>query len=162
LRDSHILSAPDRIRTCDLRFRRPTLYPTELRARVPNLARAILRARVMIGCATLAHRPGVLPALAQEGDRPLRRSVVVEADRHPSRLRRGPAVALGLAPLDQRALLIRRQGNVEGRGRVQVSQLATTDQEAGGPKRPSAVLSPSQELTSWAKLSPTFAPMSPI
>ncbi len=25
-------SAPDRIRTCDLRFRRPTLYPTELRA----------------------------------------------------------------------------------------------------------------------------------
>jgi hypothetical protein len=29
-------SAPDRIRTCDLRFRRPTLYPTELRARVPR------------------------------------------------------------------------------------------------------------------------------
>src|SRR5262249_41313055 len=28
-----IFSAPDRIRTCDLRFRRPTLYPTELRAR---------------------------------------------------------------------------------------------------------------------------------
>ena len=27
-------NAPDRIRTCDLRFRRPTLYPTELRARV--------------------------------------------------------------------------------------------------------------------------------
>ncbi len=26
------LSAPDRIRTCDLRFRRPTLYPAELRA----------------------------------------------------------------------------------------------------------------------------------
>ncbi len=25
-------NAPDRIRTCDLRFRRPTLYPTELRA----------------------------------------------------------------------------------------------------------------------------------
>ena len=25
-------SAPDRIRTCDLRLRRPTLYPTELRA----------------------------------------------------------------------------------------------------------------------------------
>ena len=25
--------APDRIRTCDLRLRRPTLYPTELRAR---------------------------------------------------------------------------------------------------------------------------------
>src|SRR5881296_2618928 len=24
--------APDRIRTCDLRFRRPTLYPAELRA----------------------------------------------------------------------------------------------------------------------------------
>ena len=29
--------APDRIRTCDLRFRRPTLYPTELRARVAGL-----------------------------------------------------------------------------------------------------------------------------
>src|SRR5660398_205135 len=27
-------SAPDRIRTCDLRFRRPTLYPTELRAQL--------------------------------------------------------------------------------------------------------------------------------
>jgi len=27
-------SAPDRIRTCDLWFRRPALYPTELRARV--------------------------------------------------------------------------------------------------------------------------------
>ncbi len=26
------LYAPDRIRTCDLRFRRPTLYPAELRA----------------------------------------------------------------------------------------------------------------------------------
>src|SRR3954464_4291761 len=25
-------NAPDRIRTCDLRFRRPTLYPAELRA----------------------------------------------------------------------------------------------------------------------------------
>jgi hypothetical protein len=31
------VSAPDRIRTCDLRFRRPTLYPAELRAqRVPE------------------------------------------------------------------------------------------------------------------------------
>jgi hypothetical protein len=29
-----IRSAPDRIRTCDLRLRRPTLYPAELRARV--------------------------------------------------------------------------------------------------------------------------------
>jgi hypothetical protein len=28
------LSAPERIRTFDLRFRRPTLYPAELRARV--------------------------------------------------------------------------------------------------------------------------------
>jgi hypothetical protein len=27
-----LASAPDRIRTCDLRFRRPTLYPAELRA----------------------------------------------------------------------------------------------------------------------------------
>ena len=27
-------SAPDRIRTCDLWFRRPTLYPTELQAHV--------------------------------------------------------------------------------------------------------------------------------
>ncbi len=29
---ARFLSAPDRIRTCDLRFRRPTLYPAELRA----------------------------------------------------------------------------------------------------------------------------------
>ena len=33
-------SAPDRIRTCDLRFRRPTLYPTELRARGRTLFQA--------------------------------------------------------------------------------------------------------------------------
>src|SRR5688572_15970606 len=33
------LDAPDRIRTCDLRFRRPTLYPAELRAPVrPRIA----------------------------------------------------------------------------------------------------------------------------
>ena len=39
-------NAPDRIRTCDLRFRRPTLYPAELRARVGVGTRgAILRAR---------------------------------------------------------------------------------------------------------------------
>ena len=31
--------APDRIRTCDLRLRRPTLYPTELRARRTNVRR---------------------------------------------------------------------------------------------------------------------------
>src|SRR5919109_2295282 len=31
-------SAPDRIRTCDLRFRRPTLYPAELRARAAGRA----------------------------------------------------------------------------------------------------------------------------
>ena len=29
----HDLSAPDKIRTCDLWLRRPTLYPAELRAR---------------------------------------------------------------------------------------------------------------------------------
>ena len=29
-----LYGAPDRIRTCDLRLRRPTLYPAELRARV--------------------------------------------------------------------------------------------------------------------------------
>ena len=28
-----VIGAPDRIRTCDLRLRRPTLYPAELRAR---------------------------------------------------------------------------------------------------------------------------------
>src|SRR6185295_7504994 len=33
------LNAPDRIRTCDLRFRRPTLYPTELRARAGVVSR---------------------------------------------------------------------------------------------------------------------------
>jgi hypothetical protein len=32
--DGQQRNAPDRIRTCDLRFRRPTLYPTELQARV--------------------------------------------------------------------------------------------------------------------------------
>jgi hypothetical protein len=32
-------NAPDRIRTCDLRFRRPTLYPTELQARVAGWGR---------------------------------------------------------------------------------------------------------------------------
>src|SRR6195952_439552 len=31
-------NAPDRIRTCDLRFRRPTLYPAELLARVLRIA----------------------------------------------------------------------------------------------------------------------------
>src|SRR5213596_3780676 len=31
-KDADSSNAPDRIRTCDLRFRRPTLYPTELRA----------------------------------------------------------------------------------------------------------------------------------
>ena len=30
----HFRGTPDTIRTCDLRFRKPTLYPTELRARV--------------------------------------------------------------------------------------------------------------------------------
>jgi hypothetical protein len=43
-------SAPDRIRTCDLRFRRPTLYPTELRAqavadRIPVLTHAPAQVR---------------------------------------------------------------------------------------------------------------------
>ena len=35
--------APDRIRTCDLWFRRPTLYPAELRAHlelIPSLAKS--------------------------------------------------------------------------------------------------------------------------
>ena len=32
LRNCDSQNAPDRIRTCDLRFRRPTLYPAELRA----------------------------------------------------------------------------------------------------------------------------------
>ena len=35
-------SAPDRIRTCDLRFRRPTLYPAELRARAGGLPRTAI------------------------------------------------------------------------------------------------------------------------
>jgi hypothetical protein len=41
------MSAPDRIRTCDLRFRRPTLYPAELRAlglRVARVARGLAAA----------------------------------------------------------------------------------------------------------------------
>lgn len=36
-------SAPDRIRTCDLRLRRPTLYPAELRARARTGGRRISR-----------------------------------------------------------------------------------------------------------------------
>src|SRR5215210_2039627 len=37
--NTRVSSAPDRIRTCDLRFRRPTLYPAELRAPVrPRIA----------------------------------------------------------------------------------------------------------------------------
>src|SRR4051794_30328136 len=38
-RDSLERNAPDRIRTCDLRFRRPTLYPTELLARALRIGR---------------------------------------------------------------------------------------------------------------------------
>ena len=37
--------APDWTRTSDLRFRRPTLYPTELRARVRPLSRRLRVAR---------------------------------------------------------------------------------------------------------------------
>src|SRR5687767_6690572 len=41
-RFQRVLSAPERIRTSDLRFRRPTLYPAELRAqgRADSLAAA--------------------------------------------------------------------------------------------------------------------------
>ena len=31
-RDSNISGTPDRVRTCDLRFRKASLYPAELRA----------------------------------------------------------------------------------------------------------------------------------
>src|SRR5450756_2527415 len=38
--------APDRVRTCGLRLRRPTLYPAELRARIAEQAKqSITRAR---------------------------------------------------------------------------------------------------------------------
>src|SRR5947208_6037388 len=68
-------SAPDRIRTCDLRFRRPTLYPAELRARGwacdgtprrPMLA--VLRPR--------AGPAGSLPTMPDEGYFPRGRSVL--------------------------------------------------------------------------------------
>jgi len=38
------VDAPDRIRTCDLRFRRPTLYPTELLAQSAEITRRLLHA----------------------------------------------------------------------------------------------------------------------
>jgi hypothetical protein len=34
---SEFSNTPGRIRTCDLRFRKPTLYPTELRAQLMNI-----------------------------------------------------------------------------------------------------------------------------
>ena len=50
------LSAPDRIRTCDLRFRRPTLYPTELRARARNSVAAPVGAQTRSRSAASARR----------------------------------------------------------------------------------------------------------
>ncbi len=41
------VNAPDRIRTCDLRFRRPTLYPTELLARARGGFYGLPSARAM-------------------------------------------------------------------------------------------------------------------
>ena len=49
-------SAPDRIRTCDLRFRRPTLYPTELRARARNSVAAPVGAQTRSRSAASARR----------------------------------------------------------------------------------------------------------
>src|SRR4051794_21368127 len=49
-------SAPERIRTSDLRFRRPTLYPAELRA----------RAEASVGGSRGAERAGFEPAMERE------------------------------------------------------------------------------------------------
>src|SRR3954453_22276108 len=51
-----VLSAPERIRTSDLRFRRPTLYPAELRAQ---------RAAI-VGNGSRAERAGFEPAMECE------------------------------------------------------------------------------------------------
>src|SRR5207248_11798240 len=75
LRVTWWLYAPDMIRTCDLRFRRPTLYPAERRARGwacdgtprrPMLA--VLRPR--------AGPAGSLPTMPDEGYFPRGRSVL--------------------------------------------------------------------------------------
>jgi integrase len=41
LESSSVANTPDRIRTCNLRFRRPMLYPVELRVRVKRLRRTL-------------------------------------------------------------------------------------------------------------------------
>ena len=40
------INIPDRIRTCDLRFRKPSLYPTELRGRRLRGGRNVLEKNV--------------------------------------------------------------------------------------------------------------------
>ena len=79
LPEAHRLpGAPGRTRTCDARFRKPTLYPSELRGRTESVERRVGR---------LAEDPGRLcptqPALA-------RRGVLRDADRSrsPPRIRR--------------------------------------------------------------------------
>jgi hypothetical protein len=87
------LSAPDRIRTCDLRFRRPTLYPAELRALGPervaeapqcrhvltpltldvddiSLYVVILQDRRQDRCATSSEAEGLEPSASTAGREP--------------------------------------------------------------------------------------------
>src|SRR4051794_13645005 len=92
------LSAPDRIRTCDLRFRRPTLYPTELRARAAT---------------SVATAAGSSAAQVDLGNVPLE----VRCDRLAD-----PALLVGIghpvAP-DQHLLVVQRQaGDLPAHGQV--------------------------------------------
>src|SRR5215813_13099667 len=63
----HRANAPDRIRTCDLRFRRPTLYPTELQARVEAVGRLLAALYGAAGAGSAALELGVAGALLEEG-----------------------------------------------------------------------------------------------
>ena len=82
------LSAPERIRTSDLRFRRPTLYPAELRAR--SLQQRVMVARQRSGrrCGAAAARP--------RRSRPVRSAIrAIELTRRsrPERRRRRPVAS---------------------------------------------------------------------
>ena len=55
-------NGPDRIRTCDLRFRRPTLYPAELRAWRPVERRTVAESRAGAPGQPSAAAPAYVPS----------------------------------------------------------------------------------------------------
>src|SRR5215813_6171915 len=65
----HRANAPDRIRTCDLRFRRPTLYPTELLARAHGRGSPAWDAAIPGGADSRGIGAGRAWAEARERDR---------------------------------------------------------------------------------------------